>query len=67
MKSCRAWAPLGADRLYHLVRGGYYDGLVIGLNQQVKSFAIPALTTSFTKNVLNTYEPWRVDYAGAGL
>jgi len=22
----RAWAPLGADRFYRLVRGGYYDG-----------------------------------------
>jgi len=23
----RAWAPLGADRFYNLVRSGYYDGL----------------------------------------
>jgi peptidyl-prolyl cis-trans isomerase A (cyclophilin A) len=22
----RAWAPLGADRFYNLVKGGYYDG-----------------------------------------
>lgn len=22
----RAWAPLGADRLYHLIRAGFYDG-----------------------------------------
>src|SRR5262245_20112931 len=29
MKAVRAWAPLGVDRLYHLVRGGYYDGLTI--------------------------------------
>jgi len=29
MKARRAWSPLGADRLYHLVKGGYFDGLVI--------------------------------------
>jgi homoserine O-acetyltransferase len=29
MKACRAWAPLGVDRLYHLVQGGYFDGLTI--------------------------------------
>jgi peptidyl-prolyl cis-trans isomerase A (cyclophilin A) len=29
MKARRAWAPLGADRLYHLVTAGYFDGLVI--------------------------------------
>src|SRR6266480_2473276 len=23
----RAWAPLGADRFYNLVRSGYYDGM----------------------------------------
>ncbi len=23
----RAWAPLGADRFYNLVRGGFYDGV----------------------------------------
>src|ERR1051326_6954713 len=22
----RAWAPLGADRFYNLVKGGYFDG-----------------------------------------
>ncbi len=25
----RAWAPLGADRFYNLVKGGYYDGAPI--------------------------------------
>lgn len=29
MKARRAWAPLGVDRLYHLVKGGYFDGLTI--------------------------------------
>src|SRR5262245_3901650 len=29
MKARRAWSPLGADRLYHLAKGGYFDGLVI--------------------------------------
>jgi peptidyl-prolyl cis-trans isomerase A (cyclophilin A) len=29
MKACRVWAPLGVDRLYHLVHGGYFDGLTI--------------------------------------
>jgi cyclophilin family peptidyl-prolyl cis-trans isomerase len=29
MKACRAWAPLGVDRLYQLVRSGYFDGLTI--------------------------------------
>jgi peptidyl-prolyl cis-trans isomerase A (cyclophilin A) len=29
MKARRAWAPLGVDRLYHLVKTGYFDGLVI--------------------------------------
>jgi cyclophilin family peptidyl-prolyl cis-trans isomerase len=29
MKARRAWAPLGVDRLYHLVAAGYFDGLTI--------------------------------------
>lgn len=29
MKARRPWAPLGVDRLYHLVKGGYFDGLTI--------------------------------------
>lgn len=29
MKARRVWSPLGADRLYHLVKAGYFDGLVI--------------------------------------
>lgn len=37
MKARRPWAPLGADRLYHLVRGGYFDGLVIYRVGETKS------------------------------
>lgn len=29
MKARRAWAPLGVDRLYQLVKAGYFDGLPI--------------------------------------
>lgn len=29
MKARRVWSPRGADRLYHLVQGGYFDGLVV--------------------------------------
>ncbi len=29
MKARRAWAPLGVDRLYRLVKSGYFDGLTI--------------------------------------
>lgn len=29
MKARRPWSPLGADRLFHLVASGYYDGLVV--------------------------------------
>lgn len=29
MKARRLWAPRGADRLYHLVKAGYFDGLTI--------------------------------------
>jgi len=29
MKARRVWSPLGVDRLYQLVRSGYFDGLVI--------------------------------------
>lgn len=39
MKARRAWAPLGVDRLYHLVHGGYYDGLVIYRVGATKSVA----------------------------
>lgn len=37
VKACRAWSPLGVDRLYHLVNGGYFDGLVIYRVGETKS------------------------------
>ena len=37
MKARRAWAPVGSDRLYHLVKGGYFDGLVIYRVGETKS------------------------------
>jgi cyclophilin family peptidyl-prolyl cis-trans isomerase len=27
IEATRAWAPLGADRFYNLVRGGFYNGV----------------------------------------
>ena len=36
-RSVRAWAPLGVDRWYHLVNGGYYDGRVIYRVGETKS------------------------------
>ena len=29
LKARRAWAPLGVDRLYHLVKAGYFNGLTM--------------------------------------
>jgi len=37
LKAVRAWSPLGVDRLYHLVHGGYYDGVVIYRVGETKS------------------------------
>jgi len=37
MKARRAWSPLGADRLWHLVKAGYFDGLVIYRVGETKS------------------------------
>jgi len=48
----RAWAPLGADRFYHLVRSGYYDGLrffrvMPGFMAQFGIHADTAVTTAW--------------------
>jgi len=37
MKARRAWSPLGSDRLYHLVKGGWFDGLTIYRVGETKS------------------------------
>ncbi|MEQ1833347.1 MAG: peptidylprolyl isomerase [Candidatus Eisenbacteria bacterium] len=37
MKARREWSPLGVDRLYHLVRSGYFDGLTIYRVGETKS------------------------------
>ncbi len=37
LKARRAWSPLGVDRLYHLVRSGYFDGLTIYRVGETKS------------------------------
>lgn len=37
MKARRDWSPLGVDRLYHLVRSGYFDGLTIYRVGETKS------------------------------
>lgn len=37
MKARRQWSPLGVDRLYHLVKSGYFDGLTIYRVGETKS------------------------------
>jgi len=37
MKARRAWSPLGSDRLFHLVNGGWFDGLTIYRVGETKS------------------------------
>jgi len=39
MHAVRAWSPRGADRLYHLVKGGYFDGVTIYRVGETKSVA----------------------------
>lgn len=39
MHAVRAWSPQGVDRLYHLVKGGYFDGLTIYRVGETKSVA----------------------------
>jgi peptidyl-prolyl cis-trans isomerase A (cyclophilin A) len=49
MKARRAWSPLGADRLYHLVQGHYFDGLTIyrvGPTMSVKGGRVVQFGTS---------------------
>jgi len=39
MHAVRAWSPRGVDRLYHLVKGSYFDGLTIYRVGETKSVA----------------------------
>jgi cyclophilin family peptidyl-prolyl cis-trans isomerase len=39
MHAVRAWSPNGVDRLYHLVKGRYFDGLTIYRVGETKSVA----------------------------
>lgn len=59
MKARRAWAPLGSDRLYHLVKGGYFDGLVIyrvGETKSVKGGRVVQFGTSGDTAVARAWE-----------
>jgi len=53
----RIWAPLGADRFYNLVKGGYYDGAP--LYRVISNFMVqfgfspsPAVSKAWDKNVI---------------
>lgn len=39
MTAHREWSPMGVDRLYHLVKSGYFDGLTIYRVGETKSVA----------------------------
>ena len=59
MKARRSWAPLGSDRLYHLVAGGYFDGLVIyrvGETKSVKGGRVVQFGTSGDTAVARAWE-----------
>jgi peptidyl-prolyl cis-trans isomerase A (cyclophilin A) len=51
----RAWAPLGADRFYNLVRGGFYDDcrffrVIDGLVAQVGINGDPAIQSAWSES-----------------
>jgi len=53
----RAWAPLGADRFYNLVRSGYYDGVrffrvIPGFMAQFGLHADTAVTSAWRERVI---------------
>ena len=59
MKARRPWSPLGSDRLYHLVKGGYFDGLVIyrvGPTLSVKGGRVVQFGTSGDTAVARAWE-----------
>ena len=72
----RAWAPLGADRLYSLMKDGFYNGAAFFrvVPDFVLQFGIAALpeetskwnTTILDDPVLVSNTNWTVSYATAG-
>ena len=73
----RAWAPLGADRFYDLVRAGYYDGVrffrvVPGFVVQFGIHPKPAVAQAWQNAdiqddpVKNPNAQWTVTFATAG-
>src|SRR5207247_1080229 len=65
----RAWAPLGADRFYNLVRSGYYDGLrffrvIPGFMAQLGLHADTAVTSAWRERVIADDQMRRSDQRG---
>jgi peptidyl-prolyl cis-trans isomerase A (cyclophilin A) len=53
----RAWAPLGADRFYNLVRGGFYDDcrffrVIDGFMAQVGINGDPAIQSAWRESTI---------------
>ena len=59
MKARRPWAPLGVDRLYHLVKSGYFNGLTIyrvGPTLSVKGGRVVQFGQSGDTTVIRAWE-----------
>lgn len=59
MKAVRAWSPLGVDRLWHLTRSGYFDGLTIyrvGETMSVRGGRVVQFGTSGDTAVSHAWE-----------
>jgi cyclophilin family peptidyl-prolyl cis-trans isomerase len=64
MRAHRASSPLGVDRLYHLVHGGYFDGLVIyrvGTTKTVVGGRVVQFGTSGDTTVSHAWEKATID------
>lgn len=64
MKARRATSPLGVDRLYHLVQGGYFDGLVIyrvGTTKTVVGGRVVQFGTSGDTTMSHAWEKATID------
>ena len=64
MRARRASSPLGVDRLYHLVHGGYFDGLVIyrvGTTKTVVGGRVVQFGTSGDTTVSHAWEKATID------